>query len=173
MHLCQVGERHGELSAGRKKKTGEPELNNDLTGMIAIQPKSRSWAFMSQEYAKPINVQRLQIPLLPRRQSTLHGVQGSTTEPGLVAYWRFPKKLSEESRWLAHYVILSRPRRLANLLSHGLPDRNVIEGGPPATINESFHRIFAEKIRTTNLACQQARNLLDWPPRNAPEHATD
>ena len=71
--------------------------------------------------AELLHVQRWQIPLLPRKQTTLHRVQGDTTDPGLVAYWRFPKKLSKESLWLAHYVILSRPRLLANILSHGLP----------------------------------------------------
>ena len=67
--------------------------------------------------------------------------------------------------WLAHYVILSRPRRLANLLSHGLPDRAVLEGGPPASISDAFQRLFAEKILETNLACQAARRKLNWPQK--------
>ena len=69
--------------------------------------------------------------------------------------------------WLAHYVILSRPRRLANLLSHGLPDRAVLEGGPPASISDAFQRLFAEKILETNLACQAARRKLNWPQRGS------
>ena len=73
------------------------------------------------------------------------------------------KKLSKESLWLAHYVILSRPRRLANLLSHGLPGRAVLERGPPASISDAFQRLFAEKILETNLACQAARRKLNWP----------
>ena len=74
-------------------------------------------------------------------------------------------KRSKESLWLAHYVILSRPRRLANLLSHGLPDRAVLEGGPPASISDAFQRLFAEKILETNLACQAARRKLNWPQK--------
>ena len=117
-------------------------------------------------------MRRLQIPLLPRNQSTLHGVQGRTTEPGLVAYWHFPKRLSQESLWLAHYVILSRPRQLSSLLSHGLPDRAVLEGGPPASISDAYEGLFAEKIRQTNLACQAARRSLKWPQRgSAPERS--
>ena len=148
-----------------RESAGAPEPGEDLTGVIAIEPKSRSWRFASEHYAKPVYVRRSQIPLLPRKQSTLHGVEGTTTEPGLVAHWRFPRKLSQESRWLAHYVILSRPRRLASLLSHGLPDRAVLEGGPPASISDAFQRIFGEKIAETNQACQAARRKLNWPQK--------
>ena len=148
-----------------KEGAGASEPGEDLTGVIAVQPTTRSWRFTSEHFAKPLHSRRLQIPLLPRKQSTLHGVQGRTADPGLVAYWRFPKKLSKESLWLAHYVILSRPRGLANLLSLGLPDRAVLEGGPPASISEAFQRLFADKIAETNLACQAARRSLKWPPR--------
>ena len=89
-------------------------------GVIAVVPLTRGWRFVSENYTRPLHVKRTQLPLLPQRQSTLHGIQGTTADPGLVAYWRFPPKLSKESLWLAHYVILSRPRRLANLVSHGL-----------------------------------------------------
>ena len=59
-----------------------------------------------------------------------------------------------------------KPRAgVANLLSLGLPDRKVIEGGPPASIRDAFQRLFAEKIEQTNLACQAARRKLKWPQR--------
>ena len=148
-----------------RENAGASEPGDDLTGVIAVQPTSRSWRFKSENFAKPLYSRRLQIPLLPRKQSTLHGVQGRTADPGLVAYWRFPRRLSAESLWLAYYVILSRPRRLANLLSVGLPDRAIIEGGPPASIRDAFQRLFAEKIEQTNLACQAARRQLNWPQR--------
>ena len=148
-----------------REDVGASELGEDVAGVIAVEPTPRSWRFVSDNYARPLLVRRLQIPLLPRKQSTLRGVQGRTTEPGLVASWRFPKRLSQESLWLAHYVILSRPRRLSSLLSHGLPDRGVLEGGPPASISDAFQSLFAEKICETNLACQAARRRLGWPER--------
>ena len=157
-----------------REDVGASELGEDVAGVIAVEPTPRSWRFGSDNYARPLLVRRLQIPLLPRMQSTLHGVQGRTTEPGLVAYWRFPKRLSQESLWLAHYVILSRPRRLSRLLSVGLPDRGVLEGGPPAAISDAFQGLFAEKIRQTNLACEAARRRLNWPTRSAaPERCGD
>ena len=95
---------------------------------------------------------RKQIPLLPGKECTLHGLQGRAADPGLAAHWRSPKKLSKESLWLGHYVILSRPRRLANLVSHGLPNREILEGGPPTSICEAFARLFEAKIEETRLA---------------------
>ena len=92
-----------------------------------MEPKPRYWRFVSQSYSKPLHVRRVQIPLLPHGQSTLHGIQGTTADPGLVVFWRFPPRLSKESLWLAYYVILSRPRRLKALVSIGLPKREIAE----------------------------------------------
>ena len=108
-------------------------------------------------------VQRTQVPLLPAKQSTLHGLQGKTTEPGLIAHWKFPPRLSRDSLWLAHYVILSRVRRLSALLSFGLPQRLVLEGGPPEALTEALKHFFEEKIAVTKDACKRARERLGWP----------
>ena len=73
--------------------------------------------------------------------------------------------LKNESIWLAYYVSLSRPRSFNQLLSHGLPDRNVIESGPPEQIAKAFEELFSEKIATTKIACAKARQALGWPAR--------
>ena len=104
------------------------------------------------------------MPLLPRKQCTLHGVQGKTAVPGLIAHWTFPVGLSKLSIWLAYYVILSRPTALANLLSFGLPNRDIIEGGPPEEVTLAF-KFFAKKITDTKAACARARAALRWAPR--------
>ena len=114
-----------------------------------------------------VAVTRRQIPLLPDKISTLHGVQGKTADPGLAAHWKFPKNLSPEALWLAHYVILSRPRSFANLLSFGLPSRKILEAGPPKAITEAFQRVFGDKIEKTKEACAEARRELGWPARIA------
>ena len=106
-------------------------------------------------------------PVLPDKISTLHGIQGKTADPGLAAHWKFPKNLSPEALWLAHYVILSRPRTLANLLSFGLPSRKILEAGPPKAITEAFQRVFGDKIGKTKEACAEARRELGWPARIA------
>ena len=51
--------------------------------------------------------------------------------------------------WLACYVSLYRPREIARMLSHGLPDKSIIEGGPPENITTAFAHCFADKIVST------------------------
>ena len=86
-------------------------------------------------------------------------------EPGLIAHWTFPPALSKESIWLAYYVILSRPTGLAYLLSFGLPNRDIIEGGPPESITNAFKELFEKKIADTKRACARARAEMGWPAR--------
>ena len=74
--------------------------------------------------------------MLPRKQGTLHGVQGKTADPGFIVHWTFPPGLKKESLWLAYYVSLSRPRSFGQLLSHGLPDRSIIESGPHKSLRK-------------------------------------
>jgi len=51
------------------------------------------------------------------------------------------------------------------LLCHGVPDRQIIEGGPPESIVNAFKEFFESKIAATKLACERARVELGWPPR--------
>ena len=144
---------------------GSPDgVSTDLQGVLAVHPIKRSWSY-KRKTGSAVSVVRLQCPVLPRKQTTLHGVQGKTADPGIIAHWTFPVGSTPETKWLAHYVILSRPRSLAKMLSHGLPDRDLIEGGPPEEIAEAFQELFAEKIAATKLACARARAEMGWPAR--------
>ena len=145
---------------------GAQSTDMDLTGMLAIKPQTRSWHFTPAASKTTVTVSRTQIPLLPSKQCTLHGVQGKTADPGFIVHWSYPPALSKESRWLATYVSLSRPRSFKNLLSHGLPDRELIESGPPADIAKAFKTLFETKIAKTKIACKKAREKMNWPPRN-------
>ena len=137
----------------------------DMRGVLAIKPVARSWKFTPATSKSGVQVSRTQVPLLPRKQCTLHGVQGKTADPGFIVHWTFPPSLSKESKWLAYYVSLSRPRSFSNLLSHGLPEREIIEGGPPEDIVDAFNALFTEKIASTKIACADARKKLKWPAR--------
>ena len=139
-------------------------------GILAIEPVARTWRWAPDRKPPPgersfsVPVKRTQVPLLPVKESTLHGLQGKTTEPGLIAHWKFPPRLSRDSLWLAHYVVLPRVRRLSALLSFGLPQRAVLEGGPPQLLIDAFEHFFADKIAVTKKACKSARETLHWPP---------
>ena len=138
---------------------------SDLQGVLAVQATTRQWMFKGKGMQGAVSVARTQCPLLPQKQCTLHGVQGKTADPGFIAHWKFPKGLKRESIWLAYYVSLSRPRSLSRLLSHGMPDRSIIESGPPESITDAFEELFTEKIAATKLACAQARAEMGWPAR--------
>ena len=136
----------------------------DLEGVLAITPTSRPWRFQASSSSRNgIQVTRSQIPLLPQKQCTLHGVQGTTADPGFT----YPLRLPRVSQWLATYVSLSRPRRFKNLLSHGLPSRELIEGGPPEETSTALDELFVKKIAATKIACAKARKQLKWPARKA------
>ena len=72
---------------------GKPER---MKGVLAIEPVARTWRWAPDRKPPPgeqsfsVPVKRTQVPLLPAKQSTLHGLQGKTTEPGLIAHWKFP-----------------------------------------------------------------------------------
>ena len=137
----------------------------DLKGVIAVRPQSRTWLYKNQMMKEAVYVSRTQMPLLPRKQCSLHGIQGKTADPGFIAHWSFPTGLTKQSIWLAYYVSLSRPRSLSKMLSHGLPDRDIIEGGPPQSIADAFHKMFDKKIAKTKVACVRARAQMGWPAR--------
>ena len=97
-------------------RTDEDELWTDV---IAIEPDTRNWTHQTQDDSRKVTIKRRQFPLLLHKTSTLHGTQGKNAEPGVCAHWSFPKHLSAEALWLAHYVILSRPRSLKDPVSYG------------------------------------------------------
>ena len=84
----------------------------DLRGVLAITPQTRPWKFKPAAGGPAIPVSRIQLPVLPRKQCTLHGVQGKTADPGFIVHWTYPTGLKKETVWLAYYVSLSRPRSL-------------------------------------------------------------
>ena len=90
----------------------------------------------------------------------LYSMQGTTADPGMVAYWFFPQRCSPTVKWLIVYVMFSRPRSFATLTSIGLTDkvRAIIEQGPPEQLVATFHKLFDEKIKETkSLAAQAAK----------------
>ena len=131
-------------------------VGSDLRGVLAITPQSRPWKFKAAAGGPAVAVSRTQLTVLPRKQGTLHGVQGKTADPGFIVHWTFPPGLKKESIWLAYYVSLSRPRSFGQLLSHGLPDRSIIESGPPEQIAQGFDELCADKIARTKSACAKA-----------------
>ena len=139
-------------------------------GCIAVEPQlaRRSFPVEVQDPGSDtwytIQVQRRQLPMTIKAASTINTLQGVTTDPGLIFHWKFPRFFSEELRWLATYVALSRPPSLAQLISVGLPDelRNIIEAGPPEGILSRFNDMFEEKERATHIRAAEVMRELGW-----------
>ena len=47
------------------------------------------------------------------------------------------------------------------MLSHGLPERKIIEAGPPEGIVNAFEELFDAKIASTKMACKEAHQKLE------------
>jgi hypothetical protein len=114
-----------------------------------------------------LRVQRRQLPITIRTASTLYTLQGVTAAPGLIYHWKFPRNMSQEIRWLAAYIALSRPPSLSQLISVGMlsmPDdlREMIEGGPPEGILTRFKDMFNEKEEMTHRQAEEVMRELGW-----------
>ena len=129
-------------------------------GIFAVKPLTRTFRYYydPENKAKYVKVQRKQFPLTPALAMPLYSMQGTTADPGMVAYWFFPQRCSPTVKWLILYVMLSPPRSLATLTSVGLTDkvRGIIEQGPPEELVATFHKLFDGKIKETKSAAAQA-----------------
>ena len=144
-----------------------------LKGLLPVQPLSKSWRYDSSCAGAPsfvlkegqfFNVTRRQLPLAPAKVLPLYSMQGMTAEPGLVAHWVLPPRITHEVKWLICYVLLSRVPSLKQLISIGLTDRirEIMEEGPPAGIVQSFSTLFADKIERTHAHALEAKQRLGW-----------
>ena len=129
-------------------------------GVFAVKPLKRTFKYFYDPKNKTqyVNVQRSQFPLMPALAMPLYSMQGTTADPGMVAYWFFPQRCSLTVKWLIVYVMLSRPRSLATISSVGLTlkVRAIIEDGPPAELVATFKKLFDVKIAQTKAQAVQA-----------------
>ncbi|MDA8609435.1 hypothetical protein N9L19_00810 [bacterium] len=84
-------------------------------GLVTIQTGHHRGAHTWNFGAK-----RVQLRLTIITACTLHTLQGTTADPGLIFHWVFPRRVSNMLRWLSVYVALSRPRSFAQLRSVGI-----------------------------------------------------
>ena len=128
-------------------------------GMFAVKPLVRTWRkYFLDGSGKYVSVRRRQFPLMPLEGVALYSMQGTTADPGMVAYWMFPQRCSETIQWLIAYVMLSRPRSLAQMKSVNLTKkvRELIERGPPEDLVANFQKLFKEKIEATRQLAREA-----------------
>jgi hypothetical protein len=140
-----------------------------FTGVVAVSPHTCRRPFRIEVETDGVGkttlqVVRTQIPLTHEKACTLYTLQGTTTSPGMIFHWIFPRRLAKDLKWLSMYVALSRVRSLSNLRSIGLTSelKQIIEGGPPGGLALAFSRMFAEKEAATQIAAAKAKVQLGW-----------
>ena len=122
----------------------------------------RTWNYeMPEDRRHFVKIRRKQIPIAPAPVVPLYAMQGTTASPGMLAFWTFPDFASSTVKWLIIYVMLSRPRSIDTLRSVGLrlqaqTIRDLIEGGAPEDLVQSFHYLFDDKIEATTKFAQEA-----------------
>lgn len=137
----------------------------ELEGVFAVRPLQRTWNYSGPCVdGESVKVRRLQYPLMPASTLTLYSMQGVTADPGLIAFWQIPKRLTSDIKWLIVYVMLSRVRSLSQLRSVGLSPiiRGIIESGAPPDLVQTFDKLFKDKILETTNAAKEARAPLGW-----------
>ena len=111
-----------------------------------------------------VRAQREQVPLTIMTASTLYTLQGTTAEPGLIYYFRTPRRLSNVMKWVSCYMALSRVRTLRELRSVGLTPaiRELIDEGPPDGFLTRFLKVFDNKILQTQMDIEEVLTELGW-----------
>ena len=90
-------------------------------------------------FRKPIfleQVLRWQFPLTHRMVRTAYSCQGLTLDGGVIVDLRRAGGLQDEDWWLNIYVMLSRARRLENIILMGWSSQveDLLKKGPPARL---------------------------------------
>jgi hypothetical protein len=108
--------------------------------------------------SEKIEVIRWQFPLTHGMLRTAFGAQGLTLEGGVVVDLRRAGGLDDDDWWLAIYVMLSRARKLDNMILVGFTTQveELLRRGPPENLIKVTERL--EDIANTTMA-----HLADWP----------
>ncbi|CAK9115732.1 unnamed protein product [Durusdinium trenchii] len=133
-------------------------------GVIQALSKTQTWSYTLPDEKISLKIKRTAFPLWPEKACSLYTMQGTTASPGLVAHMTLPARSPADIKFLAVYVMLSRPRSFKNLLTLGLNDkiRNIIESGPPEELLETFATLFGSKADETREAAREAAEHLGW-----------
>ena len=130
-------------------------------------PKPWSLEIETKEIGQvKVRVKRTQLPVVSIKGSTLHVLQGTTCDPGLIFHWALPNRLMLEQKWLAVYVALSRVRNLKSLRSIGLNKKikHIIEWGSfrGAHGPAQFEKYFGVKEKQTLDMTVETLRKLGW-----------
>ena len=110
------------------------------------------------EENEKIEVIRWQFPLLHGMLRTAYSAQGLTLDGGVLVDLRRAGGLEDDDWWLAIYVMLTRARKLENLILLGVTDQveDLLRRGPPSYLRELTDKLEAKGASTLE-------RLQNWP----------
>ena len=110
------------------------------------------------EETEKIEVIRWQFPLLHGMLRTAYSAQGLTLDGGVLVDLRRAGGLEDADWWLAIYVMLTRARKLKNLILLGFTEQveELLRRGPPIYLRE-----LTDKLETK--AASTLERLQSWP----------
>ena len=154
-------------ASGAQQDCSDCRFFHDVVALPPVQNQHPWFIEVKLEHcADPVRlkIKRRQVPTVCSNASTLHVLQGTTCDPGLIFHWTFPKRLRKDLLWLAVYVVLSRVRSLETLRSIGLTDKikDIIESGPPDSFPAQFEKYFGETESKTVAIAEEAVRKLGW-----------
>ena len=122
-------------------ETEEEKANQvmaDSAIFIELQHASFSCDVNIKGTQETVEVLRWQFPLTHGMLRTAYAAQGLTLHGGVVADLRRAGGLQDDDWWLTIYVILSRARKLANLILVGFAEQveELLRRGPPTRLIE-------------------------------------
>ena len=136
-------------------------MRSSRAAALTTQLQCRGAGLLSdKEYT--LRVQRRQLPMTIKTANTHFTLQGVTANPGLIFHWKFPHLSSEELRWLAAFIVLSRLFSLAQLIFIGIPAdlRSIIEDGPPENVLLKCASLFQERKEATHMGAAEVMREL-------------
>ena len=75
-------------------------------GVLAIEPDVKTWKYyFPEQKGVYVLVRRRKFPLMLAKTVGLYSMQGTTADPGMVAYWAFPERCSDTVKWLIVYEV--------------------------------------------------------------------
>ena len=110
------------------------------------------------EENEKIEVIRWQFPLLHGMLRNAYSAQGLTLDGGVLVDLRRAGGLEDDDWWLAIYIMLTRARKLENLILLGMTDQveDLLRRGPPAYLRELTDKLEAKGASTLE-------RLQNWP----------
>ena len=111
--------------------------------------------------SESIHVTRWNLPLTHAMVRTAMSSQGLTFNGGVLADLRRAGGMENDIWWLNVYVMLSRARKLDNLILVGLTPqiRALLEAGPPAYIRQKIQTLQAKSMSTLRHAERLASDM--------------